>query len=215
MTAITGSIHVLFVAQVNHWPSAPRLAGPTPLPIQHFVDPIAPTLSLPTPVNPDRLQHFFAGYEPTIAEFLFHGFKNGFSIQFEGILFSSDSNNLISAAENPSAVDAKIAKELEAHRLAGPFHNPPLTPFCVSPLGVVPKKNFGEFRLLHHLSFPKGSLVNDDIPLEHFRVCCATIGDAITHIKNVGTSAYLATTDLKSAFRSLPINPIDYGLGMK
>ena len=116
------------------------------------MDPIAPTLNLPTPVNPERLKHLLAGYEPTIADFLFHGFKNGFSIHFEGIHFSSDSNNLTSATENPSVVDAKIAKELEAHRLAGPFHNPPLTPFRISPLGVVPKKNFGEFRLIGSLS---------------------------------------------------------------
>lgn len=216
VTAITGSIRVLFVAQVNHLPSPPRLPGPHPPPIQHFVDPIAPTLNLPTPVNPERLKHLLAGYEPSIADFLFHGFKNGFSIHFEGIHFSSDSNNLTSATENPSVVDAKIAKELEAHRLAGPFHNPPLTPFRISPLGVVPKKNFGEFRLIHHLSFPKGSSVNDGIPLEHSRVCYATIGDAINHIKAVGTGAYLAKTDIKSAFRILPINPIDYGLlGMK
>jgi len=46
VTIITGLIHVLFDAQVNYLPSSPRL------PIQHFVDPIAPTLSLPTPVNP-------------------------------------------------------------------------------------------------------------------------------------------------------------------
>ena len=167
VTAITGSIHVLFVAQVHHLPSPPRLPGPHPLPIQHFVDRIAPKLSLPTPVNPERLKHLLAGYEPTISEFLFQGFKNGFSIHFEGIYFSSDSNSLISAIENPSVVDAKIAKELEAHWLAGPFHNPPLTLFCVSPLGVVPKKNLGEFRLIQHLSFPKRSSVNDGIPLEH------------------------------------------------
>ena len=216
VTAITGSIRVLFVAQVNHMPSPPRLPGPHPPPIQHFVDPIAPTLNLPTPVNPERLKHLLAGYEPTIADFLFHGFKNGFPIHFEGIHFSSDANNLTSATENPSVVDAKIAKELEARRLAGPFHNPPLTPFRISPLGVVPKKNFGEFRLIHHLSFPKGSSVNDGIPLEHSRVCYATIGDAINHIKAVGTGAYLAKTDIKSAFRILHINPIDYGLpGMK
>ena len=111
------------------------------------MDPIAPTLSLPTPVNPEWLTHLLAGCEPTIAKFLFHGFKNGFSIHFEGTHLSSDSNNLISATENPSVVDAKIAKELKAHRLAGPFHNPPLTPFR-----VIPKKNFGEFRLIGSLS---------------------------------------------------------------
>ena len=98
---------------------------------------------------------------------------------------------------------------MEAHKLAGPI---PRTPFCVSPLGVVPKKNLGEFRLIHHLSYPKGSSVNNGIPLEHSWVCYGTIGDAINHIKVGGTSPYLAKTDIKSAFRILPINPVDYDL---
>ena len=35
----------------------------------------------------------------------------------------------MSALDNPEAVDAKLQKELEAHRLAGPFQSPPLSPF--------------------------------------------------------------------------------------
>ena len=120
------------------------------------MDPINPTLRLPTPVNPERLKRLLVVYDPTTSDFLFRGFKNGFSIQFEGIHCSSDSNSLISAIEIRSVVDTKISKELEADRLAGLFHNAPLTPFCVSPLGVVPKKILGESRLIHHLSFPKG-----------------------------------------------------------
>ena len=51
--------------------------------------------------------------------------------------------------------------------------------------------------------------MNDGIPLEHSRVCYAAIGDAIKYIKVVGTVAYLAKTDIKSAFRILPIKPVD------
>ena len=65
------------------------------------------------------------------------------------------------ALDNPEAVDAKLQKELEVHRLAGPFQSPPLSPFLISPLGLVPKKVQGEFRLIHHLSFPTGFSVND------------------------------------------------------
>ena len=35
----------------------------------------------------------------------------------------------MSALDNLEAVDAKLQKELEAHRLAGPFQSPPLSPF--------------------------------------------------------------------------------------
>ena len=37
----------------------------------------------------------------------------------------------MSALDNPEAVDAKLQKELEAHRLAGLFKSPPLTAFWI------------------------------------------------------------------------------------
>lgn len=64
-----------------------------------------------------------------------------------------------SALNNQSAVDQKLSKELAAGRLAGPFIAAPFHPFRVSPFGLVPKKSPGEFRLIHHLSFPRGSSV--------------------------------------------------------
>ena len=126
------------------------------------------------------------GYTHSTVEFLISGFTHGFSIHFQGERKSRTANNLLSALENPSAVDTKLRKELEAHRLAGPFQSPPLSPFWISPLGIVPKKVPGEFRLIHHLSFPKGSSVNDGIPPEHTSVHYATIDGAIKLIKSAG-----------------------------
>ena len=67
-------------------PSAltPQAAGS---PSSTNTDPIAPSLSLETPINPERLEHLLAGYEPTITEFLFHGFKNGFLSTLKGFIF--------------------------------------------------------------------------------------------------------------------------------
>ena len=125
---------------------------------------------------------------------------------------SSTAKNLVSAFQHPSIVDDKIKKELASHRLAGPFQSPPFHPFRISPLGVVPKKNQGEFRLIHHLSYPKGSSVNDGIDSEHTRVFYATVDDAINLIKLAGPGCFLAKTDIKSAFRIIPIRPADYNL---
>ena len=111
---------------------------------------------------------------------------------------------------------SKIKKETEALRLAGPFESPPFTEFCVSPLGVVPKKVPGEFRMIHHLSFPSGSSVNDGILSANTSVQYATIADAISLIKQCGKGCFLAKTDIKDAFRIIPIQPSDYPLlGMK
>ena len=122
----------------------------------------------------------------------------------------------MSTSQNPVAVEIKIRKELEAGRLAGPFPIPPLSPFCISPLGVVPKKNPGEFRLIHHLSYPKGCSVNDGISSEYTSVSYATISDAIQQIKLAGAGCFLSKTDIKNAFRIIPILPQGYYLlGMK
>ena len=34
----------------------------------------------------------------------------------------------------------------------------------LSPLGLVEKKTPGTYRIIHHLSFPEGSSINDGIP---------------------------------------------------
>ena len=77
---------------------------------------------------------------------------------------------------------------------------------------MVPKKSPGEFRLIHHLSFPKGASVNDGISHENSTVCYATIGDAIRCIKLAGQGSYLAKTDIQNTFRIIPIQSDDYGL---
>ena len=94
-----------------------------------------------------------------MAEFLSKGFREGFPLHYESIRVSSDAINLLSVLDNPEVVDAKLNKECEAGRLAGPFHHVPFHLFRVSPLGVVPKKTPGEFRLIHHLSYPRVPLL--------------------------------------------------------
>lgn len=68
-----------------------------------------------------------------------------------------------SSRELPDVVAKKTGIECAASRVAGPFSTPPLSALWVSPLGVVPKKAFGEYRLIHHLSYPKGTSMNDSI----------------------------------------------------
>ena len=130
------------------------------------------------------------------------GFTQGFPVHVQGERKSRTATNLMSALNNPEAVDAKLQKELEAHRLAGPFQSPPLSAFWISPLGLIPKKVQGIFRLIHHLSFPTGLSVNDAISSDH----------TIQLIKSAGPGCFLAKTDVKNAFRIIPIHPDDYGL---
>ena len=131
------------------------------------------------------------------------------------MLTFESSKNLVSALQNPQEVDKKLEQELAATRLAGPFSSLPFYPFTVSPLGLVPKKIAGDLRLINHLSFPNGSLVNDGIPSEFNSVQYTRVADTIHLLKRTGPGSYMAKTDIKSAFRIIPIHPDDYAfLGM-
>ena len=187
----TQSVGVIFEARIDPLQTDPCLPSPN---LKNY--------NLPTPVIVERLHFFLSGYKHSIAVFLSSGFREGFPLHYEGD--PGCSNNLISATENPDLVDAKISKELKAGRIAGPFQTQPFYPFRISPLGVVPKKTPGEFRLIHHLSYPRGSSVNDDISPDHTSVSYATISDAIHHIKAAGRGCLLAKTDVKNAFRIIP-----------
>ena len=125
--------------------------------------PRLPSPPLPAPIRVHNLCLLLSGYIHSTVEFLRSGFTDGLTLHYEGDHVSFETTNLKSALEHPKVVDAKLKKELDAHRLAGPFHSPPFPVFHVSPIVVVPKKSPGEFRLIHHLSYPKGTSINDDI----------------------------------------------------
>ena len=166
----------------------------------------------PTPVKPVQLAFYLRGYNNSISDYLIQGFVHGFSIRYLGSLIAMRSQNLKSAKDNPTSVTEKLSKELTAGRIVGPFDVPPFDPFRVSPLGIIPKKSPGEFRLIHHLSYPAGSSVNDGIPKELATVRYATIDDAIRLIKSLGKGCFLAKTDIKSAFRIIFVSPNDFPL---
>lgn len=123
---IIGQLSVIFVPQIS----------------PPIITPSRPSPNLPTPIKVDRLISLLSGYNHSTVEFLHSGFSFGFPIHFQGERVSSTSKNLASAFLHPMAVDDKIRKELDSHRLAGPFQFPPLHPFHISPLGVVPQVSF-------------------------------------------------------------------------
>ena len=79
-----------------------------------------------------------------------------------------------------------ICKEMAEGRELGPFFTPPVSHLRVSPLGIVPKKVSGEFRLIHHLSFPARNFVNDRIPQELYSVCYTSFDTAVRIVHACG-----------------------------
>ncbi|KAJ1178185.1 hypothetical protein NDU88_003432 [Pleurodeles waltl] len=96
--------------------------------------------------------------------------------------------------------------------VAGPFTQPLLPNFIVSPLGIVPKKEQGKDRMIHHLSYPKGSSVNDYLEKGTCSVCYASFDEAIDLVRAAGKGALMAKADIESTFRLLPVHPSSFHL---
>ena len=65
---------------------------------------------------------------------------------------------------------------------------------------------------IYHLSYPQGDSINDPIPKDPYSLSYVRVDDAINIIQSLGTGAFMAKTDLKSAFRLIPIHPDDWSL---
>ena len=94
----------------------------------------------------------------------------GWPINFHSEVFPiSTFRNHPSATSNSDCLSVYIAKELAHRAVLGPFPCNPFSTNCVvSPLMCVPKRDSTELRIVHDLSFPEGSSVNDGISNDHY-----------------------------------------------
>ena len=140
------------------------------------------------------------------------GFSEGFKLGYRGPRMPRDADCLMSAKKNVEATWKKLEKEIALGRIIGPYKSRPLSNLQCSPIGLIPKQQPGEWRLITHLSFPSGNSINDGIPAEIATVKYATFDSAVELVQQVGSGAFLAKCDIKSAFRLLPIYPGDFDL---
>lgn len=161
-----------------------------------------------TPVRVERMRPFLEVYpNRSDARFLESGFRDGFSIPATGFGPVAFVKNLPSVRLRPEVVSDKLVKEVELGRMAGPFRVPPIDDLCVSPLGLVPKKEPNKFRMIHHLSYPYGSSVNDSIDSALCKVVYTSFDAALVWVRRYGPGALMAKTDIEAAFRLLPVHP--------
>ena len=110
-------------------------------------------------------------------------------------------------------------KEVKKERYAGPFTDPPFEHFIQSPIGLVPKDQGKDTRLIFHLSYPRsGQSISSETPKGLCSVHYPDFNDAIKLIlaqdalqSNCGT-IFVGKSDFSSTFRNLPISPLDFPL---
>jgi len=95
--------------------------------------------------------------------------------------------------------------------MLGPFPAPPLTNFCTSGLGLVPKHD-GGWHIIYHLSAPVGFSINDFIDPSMYSLSYCSVDDAYEFINQLGPETLLSKIDLKNAFRLIPVCPADWNL---
>ena len=187
-------------------------------------------LSNPTAVRTDRLASYLNGYPPNETRTLTNGLRHGFRLDTTVIaacpervvpvdvtvadyLKPQDAYaNHRSALDNRRAVDRKIEKEVVMGRIAGPFTTSPFDNLIVSPLGAVPKKLTGEYRLIHDLSFPKRRSVNFFFDPQAAKVSYECLDHCVDIIMALGRGTLVSKVDLKDAFRIIPIHTSSHHL---
>ena len=154
------------------------------------------------------------GYDCKSKTALILGFKSGFRINSsidtdprKGLYENHKSVN-----DNLSFVQTKLDKEKALGSIAGPYKNPLLSSMVFSPLGLVPKKEPGDFRLIHDLGYPKENSVNSHIAPEFSSVSFEMRDDCIRIMLELGKGCLEDKADVNDAFRIIPISPIDYRL---
>jgi hypothetical protein len=174
-------------------------------------NPVDTTHKVVTPVKAQKLNLLLQGYPEIERRFLIDGFTSGFRLQSHGPVTPHRSKNHGSAEKLPNVTFGMIMQELQASRIAGPFHNSPFPNLVISPLGLVPKKD-GKHRLIHDLSSPFGTSVNDSIQHADSTVQYETLDDFIKLVKRFGTNALMAKCDIENAFRQIPVHRDDFHL---
>lgn len=167
----------------------------------------------PTQIKLPMLARLLEGYRDRgSAQLLFKGLSEGFRIPAPSPPAPTWDKNLPSVVGMEEVICKKTAKEMMAGRVPCPFTSAPMPNLHISPLGVVPKKMPGEFRLIHHLSYPEEASVNDWIPAHLCSVKYASLDHAVGVARRRGTDALMAKADIESTFRLLPMYPDDFCL---
>ena len=175
------------------------------------------TETLVTPVKTEQFERLLqqTGYPTEKSKFLIEGFKNGFSLGYQGNRkVQMTSKNLKLTVGSHTELWNKVIKEVQLKRYAGPFEEIPFKYYIQSPIGLVPKDGETKTRLIFHLSYPRGTgtSVNANTPEELTTVKYPDFDEAVRLCILSGKGCAAAKSDMTAAFRQLCIRKQDWQL---
>lgn len=150
-----------------------------------------------------------------VSEGIEKGFRIGFNHATSQAHLQSARRNMPSADSHRDTIEAYLGEETSLGRIAGPFSRHQFPEVHVSRFGVIPKSTPGKWRLITDLSFPRGASVNDGVDPESCSMHYTTVESLAQEAMSLGKGALLAKTDIKAAYRHIPVHPDDrYLLGV-
>ena len=182
----------------------PLTARELPVSLREIITPLHwPAWEVALRGHPDRE---FAGL-------IVSGIRQGFRVGFDYHRFDQlrpNRRNLGAAYDHPEVVSDYLEDERTHRRIVGPLVPSPAIPVHTSSFGVIPKRHqANKWSLIVDLSSPKGGSVNDGVD----RSLCSFDYIAVTDIADVvlglGRGALLAKSDIRHAYRQVPVHPDD------
>ena len=171
-----------------------------------------------TPVDTDKLYSILTqyNYDRDKTKFLVDGFRNGFSLGYEGgdenVKVTSPNLKFQPGVGSKVELWNKVMKDVKAQRYAGPYDRIPFTDtYIQSPIGLVPKDGGANTRLIFHLSHPRQAVngkyisVNANTPKEICTVKYPDFNKAVQLCLEEGRGCFCSCSDWQTAFRHFPI----------
>ena len=164
-----------------------------------------------TPLKQIAWQNYLAHHpDRMFSKYICSGIANGFRIGFtRAQSLRSAKDNMKSAKEHPEVIEEYLSKEVFKRRtLELSPHD--VKPIQISKFGVIPKKHQpGQWHLILDLSSPEEKSVNDGIDKSLCSLQYVKVEDVAKQVWLSGKGTLMAKTDIKSAFRIVPVHPDD------
>ena len=116
------------------------------------------------PLKANKLSKLLSKYpDSDKVSYVIQGLTHGFALEYEGQFKFRAPDNLPTAKLDPQLIWDRLHKDIQLGRMLGPFKDPPFLDLMCSPVGLVPKKDTDEMRMIMHLSYLYGQSINDFI----------------------------------------------------
>ena len=149
-------------------------------------------------------------------DYVLNGFRYGFRLGLhpEITTLKSAKANCPFAAQPLSVITEYLAKDVSLGRVFGPTSVSAVDSLQINRFGVIPKKDRG-WRLILDLSLPFGHSVNNGINKEELTLTYSKVSYVKALIIKAGRGALMGKVDVRSAYRIIPVHPLDrHLLGM-